>query len=686
MAYDQKKADAYNAAIRSGVSEDQALRDAGINEADLGNYSLNDVPGDPNAGTLGKFSIGTGQRQGIPAGNGTFYSSQEAIDTENFLNSDPPPSTSRGSTYRTTTSTVTTTNVTETGGGSRTTTVTPTTYKDSASGSTYRAEANDLQSQKEAYAQRLRDEGKTGAEILRDPTYRNLSNQQRTANQKADSLQVVDKEGTVSTTTDNRPDTNTTTTTYETASGTAKSTSDDPTAETQDIDSLQNTKVDADGNSITTSDPGTAGGGFVYDKNGELVPADSAAAQEAQSLDNRVENSAPGSLGGNYTQNYNAETGQWDVVNTDTGEVVQSGLSQQDSELAAQNLSVGDPSYPQLASAVGPNGSTAFDDEGNLNPGWALDENNNPVYIGGNFVDPATLGQAEASRNAAIQGQIRNAQNQKTVQEQRKKVNEQDWRVRLRLAPQATYLYKDPQVDILAPLALTDGVVFPYTPKIDMTYMANYATEALTHSNYYQYFYQGSYIQAIQISGTFTAQDTEEANYMLAVIHFLRSCTKMFYGQDLESGSPPPLLYLSGLGTYQFNEHSCVVQQFNYSLPNDIDYIRAGSRIGGYDPSQENFNKDRVQSSSLGQRILSGIAGAVGGPLARLANSGLKKGAEPAMSAFVGSNIMISKPTYVPTRLDVTLNLLPVQSRQQVSQTFSLKGYANGDLLRKGFW
>jgi hypothetical protein len=76
----------------------------------------------------------------------------------------------------------------------------------------------------------------------------------------------------------------------------------------------------------------------------------------------------------------------------------------------------------------------------------------------------------------------------------------------------------------------------------------------------------------------------------------------------------------------------------------------------------------------------------VGGPLARLTNSGLKKGAQPAMSAFVGSNVTISKPTYVPTRLDVTLNLLPVQSRQQVSQTFSLKGYANGDLLRKGFW
>jgi hypothetical protein len=685
MAYNQQKANAYNAAVRSGVDPEQALRDAGISEADLGNYELNDVPGDPNAGTIGKFSIaGTNPNIGIPAGNGTFYSSPEAIEAEKFL-ADPPPSTSSGGAYRTTTSTVTSTNVTETGGGSRTTTVTPTTYRDSDAGSTYRTQATDLQAQKDSYAQQLRAEGKSGAEIMRDPTYRSLSSQQRDANIRADSLQVVDKKGTVNTATDDRPDTNTTTTTYEVATGTAKPTSDDPDATTQDLNNIQDSKVDADGN-IVTSDPATAGGGFVYDSNGELVPADSQSAIDAQAIDNRVENSAPAPMGGNYTQNFNAETGQWDVVNTDTGEVVQSGLSQQDSELAAQNLSVGDGGYPQLASAVGPTGSTAFDDQGNLNPGWALDENNNPVYLGGNTVDPATLGQAEADRNAALQAQLKSAQNQKSVQEQRKKVNEQDWRVRLRLSPQATYLYKDPQVDILAPLALTDGVVFPYTPKIDMTYMANYAQEALTHSNYYNYFYQGSYVQAIQLTGTFTAQDTEEANYMLAVIHFLRSCTKMFYGQDLESGSPPPLLYLTGLGTYQFNEHSCVVQQFNYNLPNDIDYIRAGSRIGGYDPSQENFNKDRVQSSSVGQRILSGIAGAVGGPLARLTNSGLKKGAEPAMSAFVGSNVTISKPTYVPTRLDVTLNLLPVQSRQQVSQTFSLKGYSNGDLLRKGFW
>ena len=42
--------------------------------------------------------------------------------------------------------------------------------------------------------------------------------------------------------------------------------------------------------------------------------------------------------------------------------------------------------------------------------------------------------------------------------------------------------------------------------------------------------------------------------------------------------------------------------------------------------------------------------------------------------------------TYVPTKLDVSLILKPMQSREQVSRQFSLRQYANGDLLKGGFW
>ena len=49
-----------------------------------------------------------------------------------------------------------------------------------------------------------------------------------------------------------------------------------------------------------------------------------------------------------------------------------------------------------------------------------------------------------------------------------------DWRVRLALAQGADYLYKARSPGILAPLAATDGVVFPYTPGINISYAANY--------------------------------------------------------------------------------------------------------------------------------------------------------------------------------------------------------------------
>jgi hypothetical protein len=45
-----------------------------------------------------------------------------------------------------------------------------------------------------------------------------------------------------------------------------------------------------------------------------------------------------------------------------------------------------------------------------------------------------------------------------------------------------------------------------------------------------------------------------------------------------------------------------------------------------------------------------------------------------------------NQATYVPTKLEISLILLPIQTRSQVSQQFSLKGFAKGDLLKDGFW
>jgi hypothetical protein len=265
-----------------------------------------------------------------------------------------------------------------------------------------------------------------------------------------------------------------------------------------------------------------------------------------------------------------------------------------------------------------------------------------------------------------------------------------DWRVRIRLALNSNYLYKSADsTSILAPLKASDGVIFPYTPTITTSYNAEYDSTDLTHSNYRGQFYKSSNVGDISINGIFTAQDTAEANYMLAVIHFFRSVTKMFYGQDAERGAPPPLVYLSGFGPYQFNGHPCVVKSFNYSLPNDVDYIRT-------QPNNYNVNllNRRVKESVAPSNTIGSVIGRLGNAVDLLGNilkkgalpggAGSKAGGQPGVSQQAVYNT--ANATYVPTKIDVQLTLMPIQTRNQVSQQFSLKDYANGSLLRGGFW
>ena len=284
----------------------------------------------------------------------------------------------------------------------------------------------------------------------------------------------------------------------------------------------------------------------------------------------------------------------------------------------------------------------------------------------------ASTAEQEAANSAAAT--LDTARTQAAINERRRQVNQGDWRVRLRLAPLANYLYKAEFPGILQPLTITDGVIFPYTPKIDLSYRAMYDTASLTHTNYNNYFYKSSLLDPVNLTATFTAQDTAEANYLLAVIHFFRSVTKMFYGQDPERGAPPPLVFFSGLGEYQFAEHPCLVHQFNYSLPSDVDYIRARSVMDSGVDLQNRRDRQSVSSNTFSAA------------LQRLRSLGqnIQPGAEPKPPA--PPTLGTDSPTYVPTRIDISLILYPVQSRSQVSKQFSLQQYANGDLLKGGFW
>ena len=159
--------------------------------------------------------------------------------------------------------------------------------------------------------------------------------------------------------------------------------------------------------------------------------------------------------------------------------------------------------------------------------------------------------------------------------------NNGDWRVRISVSPNANILYRAGG-DIMYPLLNTDGVIFPYAPTLQIQQSAKYNSTDLTHSNYTNYFYQSSEVQAINIGGEFSAQTPVDANYVLATLHFFRSATKMFFGNSGEfQGSPPPIVYLDGYGKHYLPHVPCLITNFSHSMPPAVDYISAsnGQRI-----------------------------------------------------------------------------------------------------------
>jgi len=198
-----------------------------------------------------------------------------------------------------------------------------------------------------------------------------------------------------------------------------------------------------------------------------------------------------------------------------------------------------------------------------------------------------------------------------------------DHRAKISLSPGASnILYKDPSNILLRPLLDTNGIVFPYTPTVNVSYSANYGGAHPMHSNYAQHSYANSDVSAINVVGQFSANNTAEANYVLAVLTMIKSSTKSFFGQDANRGTPPPVLRFSYNGPFMFNSVPVVVQNSTMDFEGTVDYIETN---------------------------------------------------------IVGGNGASNK-TLVPTLMTINMTLLPIVSRTQ-QQSFGLQRYARGELI-----
>ena len=161
---------------------------------------------------------------------------------------------------------------------------------------------------------------------------------------------------------------------------------------------------------------------------------------------------------------------------------------------------------------------------------------------------------SQPSLNNAVAAKVKGADN--------------DWRVRLSIPSTMD------KTEILKPLDETNGLVFPYTPTILIQHSANYDAMQPTHSNYPFPAYQNSQIDDIVITGDFFCENAVDAQYWVATLHYLRSVTKMAYGQSTNAGSPPPLVFLNGYGDFVFPNVPVIIKTFSVDLPSDVDYIK----------------------------------------------------------------------------------------------------------------
>lgn len=251
-----------------------------------------------------------------------------------------------------------------------------------------------------------------------------------------------------------------------------------------------------------------------------------------------------------------------------------------------------------------------------------------------------------------------------------------DWRVRLTLSNWSSFKNSP----VLTPLAQAGGLVFPYTPDIKIEHGTMYTPISTTHTNYSHQAFKSSDPGAITITAPMNIEDPNQGLYWIAAVHYLRSLTKMFMGDDPKAGNPPPIVMLNGYGNYVFKNVPVVVKSFNVQLDGKCDYIGVdvvGSSsgemqgltdsIGGLADTIGNF----IPGLSGITGLVSGIAGGVGQVAGMLGTFGL--------SGAVSGGV-----THVPTRSSFGITLIPVYSRNS-ARKFSLDRFVSGGYLDTGY-
>jgi len=239
-----------------------------------------------------------------------------------------------------------------------------------------------------------------------------------------------------------------------------------------------------------------------------------------------------------------------------------------------------------------------------------------------------------------------------------------DWRVKLSIPNTEPF---ETESHLIQPLRATNGLVFPYTPTVIMSHTANYNALAPTHSNYPFQVYANSQVDQLVITGDFFVQNGIEAQYWVSALHYLRSCTKMFYGgNSTNQGAPPPVVKLNGYGDYVFDDVPVVITTFTVDMPDQVDYISTQVNAGAgttFTPTDKRSDPSMF------------------GPPTRETVLGVNPG------QFYGDAEMSTDYyTWAPSQSLISVTCQPIYSRNQI-ENFSLEDFVNGKYVgqKRGF-
>ena len=223
-----------------------------------------------------------------------------------------------------------------------------------------------------------------------------------------------------------------------------------------------------------------------------------------------------------------------------------------------------------------------------------------------------------------------------------------------------------------------NGIIFPYTPTININHSANYGTYDINQSVEQTHFYSMTPNASFQLTAVFTANTAKEAEYMLACIHFLRTATKSDFGaykdgiRRTDAGTPPPVLVFSGYGTEMFNNIPVVVRSVNFTLPEDVDYVTVQTQNAG----------EIVAGRAVDQGNLDALGNDITNELQAQENAGADYTED--FTEIPGITVP-DESSSVPTSILFSIDLAPQHPPSQLRDEWNFEKYASGDLLRKGY-